>query len=78
MTVHRTNLTAGAAKLREALENLEVAWDEAKVHWDDASSRNFDEHHLQPIGPQVRTALDAISRMREVITRVQRDCEESP
>ena len=78
MTMHPTNLTAGAARLREALETLEIAWDETKLHWDDPSSRNFDENHLQPIGPQVRAALDAISRMQQIVASAQRDCEASP
>ena len=70
-----TNLSTGAVKIREALEKLEAAWAETSLHWDDSSSHNFEEEHLQPIGPKVRSALNAINRLRDVTMRVRRDCE---
>ena len=69
------SLSTGPARIREALETLEIAWSETKDEWDDASSRNFEENHVQPIGPKVRQAMDAISRLRDAVARVGRDCE---
>ena len=47
----------------------------APAEWNDAVSRNFQEHHLEPMLPQIKLALDAISRMSLLINEVERDCE---
>lgn len=69
------NLHSGTVRIQEALEALERAWEETSISWDDSSSRNFREEHIQPIGPKVRSALHAINHLREIATRLQRDCE---
>jgi hypothetical protein len=70
------DLHTGAARLHEALELLEDAWGAAKVHWDDGTSQNFQENHLDPIVPKIRATLDAVNRLAEVLARAQRECEE--
>ena len=69
------NLNHGAAKLIEALENLELAWEESTTKWKDETSHNFEKHHLKPLKPAVKMALDAINRLDEVLARACRDCE---
>ena len=69
------NLHSGTVRIQEALEALESVWEETSQSWDDSSSRNFEEEHLQPIGPKVRSVLHALSHLRDVTMRVQRDCE---
>lgn len=69
------NLHSGSVRIQEALEALERAWEETSQSWNDASSRNFAEEHIQPIGPKVRSALHVISHLRDVTMRLQRDCE---
>jgi len=70
-----TNLHSGTVRIQEALETLDRAWEQTSQAWDDSSSRNFGEEHMQPIGPKVRSALHAINHLRDVATRLQRDCE---
>ena len=75
MTMKSANLHSGTVRIQEALESLERAWEETSLYWDDSSSRNFDAEHIQPIGPKVRSALNAINHLRDIATRLQRDCE---
>jgi hypothetical protein len=72
----RCDLTTPAARIRHALENLETVWQHRADEWDDAVSRRFAEHQLEPMIPKVKIALDAIGRMHQLLTEVQRDCDE--
>ncbi|MEX2315892.1 MAG: hypothetical protein WD669_01985 [Pirellulales bacterium] len=73
--MRKCDLATGAARIRHALKNLESVWSEISDEWDDAVSRRFREHHLDPMIPEVKLALDAISRMHLLMDEVQRDCE---
>lgn len=69
------DLTDGVTKLHEALNSLQVAWGEVQTGWDDANSRRFEEEYLEPIIPKLKLALDATSRLGDVLARAYRDCE---
>ncbi len=73
--MRQCDLSNGAGRIRHALETLEVVWNESSSQWNDAVSRHFREHHLEPIVPQLKLALDAVSRMDLLIDEVERDCE---
>ena len=73
--MRRCDLATGAARIRHAMENLDIVWNEASHEWNDAVSRRFREHHLDPMIPKVKLALDAISRMSLLMDEVERDCE---
>jgi hypothetical protein len=73
--MRKCDMATGAARIRHALKSLETAWNERRDDWNDAVSRGFAEHHLEPMIPQVKQALDAISRMHLLMDEVQRDCE---
>jgi len=73
--MRRCDLATGASRIRHALEKLEIAWHEAGTEWNDAVSRRFAANHLEPMAPQVKMALDAISRMNLLMDEVERDCE---
>ena len=72
----KSDLTTPAARIRHAFENLEAAWQQSSDAWDDPVSRRFGEQQLEPMIPKVKIALDAISRMHQLLTEVQRDCEQ--
>jgi hypothetical protein len=72
----KCDLATPAARIRHAFENLEVAWQQATDSWDDAVSKRFGEQQLEPMIPKVKIALDAIGRMHQLLTEVQRDCEQ--
>ena len=73
--MRKCDLATGAARIRHAMEKLDVVWNEASDEWHDAVSRRFREHHLDPMIPKVKLALDAIARMSLLMDEVERDCE---
>jgi hypothetical protein len=73
--MRKSDLSTGAGRIRYALEHLETVWNESSAEWNDVVSRNFQEYHLEPMLPQIKLALDAISRMSLLINEVERDCE---
>jgi hypothetical protein len=73
--MRKCDLTTGAARIQHALKDLETVWNEQHDQWNDAVSRRFREHHLEPMIPPVKLALDAIARMHLLLDEAQRDCE---
>ena len=73
--MRKFDLHTGASRIRKALEVLEQTWAEASDDWNDAVSHRFCEQHLEPILPEVKTALDAIGRMHLLLDEAKRDCE---
>ena len=73
--MRKCDLVTGAGRIRHALKTLEVVWHESSDQWNDAVSRRFRERHLDPMIPDIKLALDAISRMHVLMDEVQRDCE---
>jgi hypothetical protein len=73
--MRKCDLFTGAGRIRHALEQLEIVWNEREAEWNDAVSRNFQERHLEPMIPRLKLALDAIGRMSLLIGEVERDCE---
>jgi hypothetical protein len=74
-SVRKCDLATGAARIRHALENVEVVWNESSQAWNDAVSRRFREQHMDPMVPRLKLALDAIARMGLLMDEVERDCE---
>ncbi|MBS0206209.1 MAG: hypothetical protein JSS49_25215 [Planctomycetes bacterium] len=70
------SLIDGAGQIKTAADRLEEVWLVARSSWDDAVSRNLEEEQLQPLLQQVRTTLDAISRLSGVLVAACRECED--
>ena len=70
------DLDTGAAQLRDGMEDLQIAWQHTAEVWQDGVSQKFCQTHLEPIGPALKMALDAISRMQQLVNQIQRECEE--
>jgi len=70
------DMNSDAAKLNKALDTLKEAWGETIEKWEDENARNFQENHLEPIGPAIKMALDSTNRLAEVLARAQRECED--
>jgi hypothetical protein len=73
--VKPSDLYTSAAHVRDAFDELQIAWQEASANWNDNVSRSFCENHLEPLGPVVKLALDAVSRMSHLVDRMHRDCD---
>ncbi|MCC6492260.1 MAG: hypothetical protein IT424_04495 [Pirellulales bacterium] len=70
------DLYTSAAHIRDALDDLQTAWQEASAHWNDQVSRSFCENYLEPLGPIVKLALDSMARMSQLVDHMHRDCED--
>jgi hypothetical protein len=69
------DLLTGAAHLRDATEELQLAWQQTAEQWNDPVSRKFCQQYLEPIGPSVKMSLDAIGQTGHLIQQMQRECE---
>jgi len=73
--MRKCDLATSAVRVQRAWKKLEEVWQDASDEWNDAVSRRFLEHHLEPMIPDVKLSLDAIGRMDILMGEVQRDCE---
>jgi hypothetical protein len=73
--MRKCDLATGAARIRNAMEKLDIVWNEVSPEWNDTVSRRFREEHLDPMVPRLKLALDAIARMSLLLDEVERDCE---
>ena len=69
-------LTDGAGQLKMAADKLEEAWEAARPAWNDIVSRTMEEEKLGPLLDQLRSTLDAVSRMSVTLTTAVRECED--
>ena len=70
------DLDTGAAQLRDAMDELQIAWQQTAETWHDGVSQKFCQTHLEPVGPAMKQTLDAVLRMQQLLNQIQRDCEE--
>jgi hypothetical protein len=71
-----SDLYTSAAHIRDAFDELQTAWHDAAMAWNDGVSRRFCETHLEPMGPIVKQALEAITRMSTLVNEMHRQCEQ--
>lgn len=67
-------LTTGRSKIKQGHADLMVRWEELRSAWDDASRRTFEEEHLEPLAPDVQSALRAIDRLSAVLSQMHQEC----
>lgn len=72
----KPDLYSSAAHIRDAVDDLQIAWQEASEKWSDGVSQRFCKTHLDPLGPIVKLALDSIARMAISVDQMHRDCDE--
>lgn len=69
------DLHTDASHIRDALDDLQLAWQQTTADWNDNVSRGFCKQHLEPLGPVVKQSLDAVSRMTQLVDQMYRECE---
>ena len=74
-TRRQWDLETNAAHLRDALDELQIAWRNTSESWNDPVSDNYCKTHLEPLGPAVKKSLEAVARMQQILDCVYRDCE---
>jgi uncharacterized protein YukE len=70
------DLTGGAAKLELALKTLQTKTAEIGEAWGDDAYTRFLETYLEPIEPRLKTMIDAIHRLSEVLNTAERQCRD--
>jgi hypothetical protein len=70
----RVDFISAAARLEDALKELEAAWMETREQWNDSISQKVEDEYLLPLHGQVRTMLDAISKMSVKMRIAEQDC----
>jgi uncharacterized protein YukE len=70
------DLTAGAAKLEEAMKSLQTVSRELAESWNDDTRRRFQETYIEPLEPRLRNLLDALGRLAEVLSNAEHQCRD--
>jgi hypothetical protein len=73
--MRKCDLITGVSRIFDALEKLQITWQESSSGWNDSVSRRFREEHLDPMIPDVKLAMESVARMNSLMEEVQRDCE---
>jgi hypothetical protein len=66
----------GAAKLELALTTLQTKVANIGEAWSDEPYTRFVESYLEPIEPRMKTMIDAIHRLAEVLSTSERECRD--
>jgi predicted transcriptional regulator len=69
------DLDTSAAHLRDATEELQIAWQQVSEYWSDSVSEGYCEKHLEQIGPAVKKSLEAGAQMQQLLNQIYLDCE---
>ena len=70
------DLTGGAAKLELALKVLQTKTADIGEAWSDEPYDRFVESYLEPLEPRVKSMIDAIHRLSEVLNTAERACRD--
>lgn len=65
----------GRARLGKSVKELMMRWAETRSHWDDSTSKAFEQRFLMPIDMDSRKAITAMDGMAQVLQRIKHDCE---
>ena len=68
------DLTGGAAKLELALKTLHTKTADIGDAWSDEAYARLLETYIEPIEPRMKTMIDAIHRLSEVLNAAERQC----
>ena len=63
-----------AGRLEDAINRLEKVWMETREDWSDSVSQTVEDDFLVPLHGEVRSMLDAIARLAEVMGKAEREC----
>jgi hypothetical protein len=70
------DLTAGSAKLDLALKALKQTTTEINGSWDDSTFESFCETFIEPLDPKVKSLLEAVNRLSEVLNVARQQCRD--
>jgi hypothetical protein len=65
---------AGSARLTFTQKALRERWDDVKQQWSDQVSRDFEKNHLHPLDQQTSSAIRAMDKLADVLSKLRQDC----
>jgi hypothetical protein len=66
---------ASAAALAQASKDLSVAWQEAKAHWHDVKSIEFEQKYFEDLPNRITRTLSVMAEIDTLLGKVRNDCE---
>ena len=63
------NLGDGLGQLNHAISDLDEQWAEAKAHWNDDASREFEEMYLRPVPAQMQMLMAAVQALAGTVEK---------
>jgi hypothetical protein len=67
-------VNALGTRLSGVTRQLWEEWQQAKYHWRDAKSQEFEEKYLAELVASVEKTVGIIEELDKLITRIKRDC----
>jgi len=69
------NLSGNRGRLVGLTRELSLEWAEAKNHWHDAKSEEFDRKFMVELSAHVNRAVVVLEQLEELLKKVRNDCE---
>lgn len=68
------SLNAAQSGLTSAYKEFRRRWDRITEQWDDPVSREIESSFIDPLEPQIRQAVNGLSKMAESMQMAEREC----
>jgi len=69
------SLKVNRSHLATLTRNLLGQWAQAKEHWQDARSAEFQAQYIEPLHIEVTAALEAMDKLDSALGKIRSDCE---
>ena len=70
------SVATAKVKLTSATRDLRIKWAEATQKWNDHASRSIEKDHLESFEARVRSAINALDTMQDVLRIMHRECDD--
>lgn len=70
------DLNTGLGALSQAVSQLKQRLAETRAHWNDDTSRQFQQTYLDPILPRMQLTVAAIQRLTEVLSKAEKELDD--
>ena len=70
------DLQSSTGRLRRSVKSLKDKWDSTREHWNDKTSREFEENFLRPLLPEITMAISSVYKLNEMLERAEKECED--
>ena len=68
-----TSMNASEERLDSAWKALRARWEDTGSKWNDSVRRAFENEYWEPLEAQVRSTLDELQRLAQVIAQAERN-----